>query len=51
LRTDNVVGATGNKEIGTIHDLGIEPTAVEVILPLYMVKYRKAGQFTTTLGS
>ncbi|MEL6213529.1 MAG: NAD-dependent epimerase/dehydratase family protein, partial [Pseudomonadota bacterium] len=46
LKSDNVVGGTGDSAIGTIEDLGIEPTAVEAILPGYMVMYRKYGQFT-----
>lgn len=46
LKSDNVVGGTDDSAIGTIEDLGIEPTAVEAILPGYMVMYRKYGQFT-----
>ncbi len=46
LKSDNVVGGTDDSAIGTIEDLAIEPTAVEAILPGYMVMYRKYGQFT-----
>ena len=41
LRSDNVVseGALG------LEDLGIRPTAIEPILPTYMYRYRRGGQF------
>ena len=40
LKHDNVVseGAAG------LADLGIEPTAIEVVLPTYLGRYRKGGQ-------
>ena len=41
LRRDNVVSEGALK----LQDLGITPTAVEVILPTYMALYRKRGQF------
>lgn len=41
LKYDNVV-PDGSK---TLHDLGITPTALEIILPDYMVKYRPGGIF------
>lgn len=44
LKVDNVVGST--EDISTLADLGIEPTTVEAILPEYMVRFRKYGQFT-----
>lgn len=44
LKIDNVVSSgTGAK---TFADLGIAPTALEVILPTYLTRFRKAGQFT-----
>lgn len=41
LRTDNVVsrGAKG------LADLGVTPTALETILPTYLWRYRKGGQY------
>ena len=42
LKHDNIV--TGDTK--TISDLGIAPQSVESILPSYMVRYRKYGQFT-----
>lgn len=42
LKRDNVVGGGGVK---TLADLGIAPQTVESVLPSYMVRYRKYGQF------
>ena len=44
LKSDNVV--TLEDSVGTFSDLGIVPTSLEAILPSYMVRYRKYGQFT-----
>lgn len=41
LERDNVVG----DDAATFADLGIEPTALEVILPTYMDRYRTGGRF------
>jgi uncharacterized protein YbjT (DUF2867 family) len=41
LRSDNVV-SPGAK---TLQDLGIQPTAIEAILPTYMDRYRRGGWF------
>jgi uncharacterized protein YbjT (DUF2867 family) len=41
LQSDNVV-ATGARGLA---DFGITPTSVEAILPTYMTRYRKGGQF------
>lgn len=46
LKRDNIVGASREEGIGTIEDLGVAPTALEAILPQYMVRFRKHGQFT-----
>jgi len=43
LKHDNVVDVSG--AVGTIADLGVETHTVESILPSYMVRYRKYGQF------
>ncbi len=44
LRVDNIVadGAAG------LADLGIEPRAVEAIVPSYLYRYRKGGQYAAT---
>jgi NADH dehydrogenase len=46
LRADNVVspGARG------LADLGVEPTALEPILPTYLFRYRKGGQYAEAMA-
>jgi NADH dehydrogenase len=46
LRTDNVcaAGAPG------LAELGVAPTAVEPILPTYLYRYRKGGQYAGTVA-
>jgi NADH dehydrogenase len=47
LKTDNVVqpGAL------TLADLGVTPTALEAILPRYLFRYRKGGQYAEQLAA
>ncbi len=47
LKSDNVVGA-GGEGLGTIADFGITPATVESIVPSYLYRYRKGGQFAQT---
>lgn len=46
LRYDNVVSDAAAKENRTFAGLGIQPKAIEAILPSYLWRYRHAGQFT-----
>ena len=46
---DNVVSEEAQKEGRTLSGIGIEPTALEAILPSYLVRFRPAGQFTKDL--
>jgi NADH dehydrogenase len=46
LETDNVVSAEAAREQRTLQGLGITPTAMRAVLPTYLWRYRKAGQFT-----
>ncbi len=41
LKTDNVVSENAR----TFEDLGINPTGMELVLPSYLVKYRRGGKF------
>lgn len=43
LKHDNVADTSG--AVGVLADLGVEPDTVEAVLPSYMVRYRKYGQF------
>jgi uncharacterized protein YbjT (DUF2867 family) len=45
LRVDNVVSEAAAREGRTLAGLGIEPTAMEVEVPSYLWRFRKAGQF------
>ena len=47
LKRDNVVGETA----ATLADLDIAPTAVESILPSYMVRFRPGGRFSSRLAN
>ena len=47
LRGDNVVSAAAAAEGRTLQGLGIEPRGPEAILPLYLMRYRKTGQFAS----
>ncbi len=45
LRVDNVVSAEAQREGRTLPALGIEPTTIEAIVPTYLWRFRKTGQF------
>lgn len=45
LATDNVVCEAAKAEGRTLEGIGITPTAVEAIVPAYLRRFRKLGQF------
>jgi uncharacterized protein YbjT (DUF2867 family) len=45
LRTDNVVSEQANAEGRTLQGLGIAPEPIEAIVPSYLWRFRKTGQF------
>ena len=47
LKTDNIVSAAAEAEGRTLNGLGIEPTTMETIVPSYLWRFRKTGQFRT----
>jgi len=47
LKVDNIVSAAAIAEGRTIGALGIEPVAMETIVPSYLWRFRKTGQFKT----
>ncbi len=46
LKADNVVSDAAKTEGRTLAGLDLTPTALEVVLPSYLWRFRKAGQFT-----
>jgi NADH dehydrogenase len=46
LQTDNVVSEEAKREARTLEGLGIEPVAVEAVVPDYLEQYRPRGQFS-----
>lgn len=46
LAHDNVVSEQAVREHRAIADLGIDPQAIETVVPTYLARYRKAGQFS-----
>jgi uncharacterized protein YbjT (DUF2867 family) len=50
LRHDNVVSAEAQAEGRTLEGLGIEPRAVETIVPSYLWRFRKSGQFCRSMA-
>ena len=46
LKSDTVVSEEALRERRTLEGLGIKPTLMEAVLPSYLWRYRKAGQFS-----
>ena len=45
LAADNVVSAEAEAEGRTLRGLGIEPQAADAVVPAYLVRFRKTGQY------
>ncbi len=45
LEVDNVVSEEAEREARTLRALGIPPTAMETVLPSYLVRFRRTGQY------
>ena len=45
LKTDNVVSEAAERDGRTLKGLGIDATAMETVVPSYLWRFRKAGQF------
>ena len=45
LKRDNVVSEQAKRERHTLEELGIDPVAIEAIVPSYLWRFRKTGQF------
>ncbi len=48
LMFDNVVSADAERERRTLEGLGIDPTALEIVLPTYLSRFREYGEFAQT---
>lgn len=48
LKSDNLVSDQARQEGRTFEGLGINPVGVEAIVPSYLFRYRRAGQFSTS---
>jgi uncharacterized protein YbjT (DUF2867 family) len=46
LKVDNVESAGARSGSRTLRGLGVEPRTIEAIVPSYLYRYRKAGQFS-----
>ncbi len=51
LKTDNVVSEAAVRERRTLEGLGISPRGIAGIVPTYLYRYRRAGQFTPPRGT
>ncbi len=49
LKSDNIVSEAAIQHGQTLEGLGIAPQAMEAIVPEYLVRFRRAGQFTRPL--
>lgn len=45
LKRDNVVGEAAKAEGRTLEGLGVKPQSIEAIVPTYLYRYRKTGQY------
>jgi len=45
LKSDNVVSDLARREHRTLQDLGIEPHSIAAVVPSYLWRFRKTGQF------
>ena len=50
LRVDNVVSQAAQSEGRTLQGLGIEPEPIEAIVPAYLWRFRKTGQFKSRVA-
>jgi NADH dehydrogenase len=48
LRRDVIVSEDAKREGRTLEVLGIDPVAMESVVPFYLWRFRKAGQFQGT---
>ncbi len=50
LKTDNVVSEVARRDRRTLEGLGITARSIQAVVPTYLYRYRRAGQFTAPKG-
>jgi hypothetical protein len=50
LLRDNVVSKAAEQAERTLAGLGIEPVAMRAVVPTYLWRFRKSGQFKTGMA-
>jgi NADH dehydrogenase len=50
LRSDNVVSDRAKREGRTLQALGVDPISIATVVPSYLGRYRKTGQFADRLA-
>jgi NADH dehydrogenase len=50
LRVDNIVSEAAKTEQRTLQGLGIEPETMEAIVPSYLWRFRRSGQFRSRVA-
>jgi NADH dehydrogenase len=50
LRVDNVVSAAAQAEGRTLQGLNIDPEPIEAIVPSYLWRFRRTGQFRSRIA-
>ncbi len=50
LKTDNVISDAATRDGRDLNGLGIVPSSIQGIVPSYLYRFRKAGQFTAPKG-
>jgi NADH dehydrogenase len=51
LRSDSIVSDAAKRHGRTLEALGVDPVAMAAIVPSYLWRFRKTGQFQATLTS
>ncbi len=51
LKSDNVVSPDAARDGRTLQGLGISPTTIEAVVPAYLWRYRRTGQFQHARGA
>jgi len=50
LKRDNIVSEEAKRDGRTLESLGITPESIEAIVPTYLWRFRKTGQFNPNVA-